>query len=635
MTAEQISSRGGQVFSLKPLRLWSRPIILLFVCASVFLAVVSRRMLLREDGGGSRFILLVAVVAAAFVVGAAILRARRSSLCIRLLPDRLVLPQRLGLASGFELPYREMTKLVLQDHRNPAYLLFGGPRGDFVFALKAFSEPQAAYALHNEVRERVRAFLPRGEDRIRVFDEQSKMAATQEVHSLRGAAIVFWALMVVYLLQFFGSAFDGPEDGLPLLLVRLGANSLELVRDGQWFRLVSANFLHANYFHLGLNALGILTLGIAIERLLGTTAFFAVYLFSGLTGAAASAFLGPAELSVGASTAVFGLLGAFAWINLRHRTQTPPRFRPSGHWWLLVVVLSGVLAMAFPLVTDNMAHLGGFVGGLLVCILLVPSRVQLPLVKTPAWTALFARLLGAVTVVGLLCAVVHYIKDPAGDREKVFTNLVASKDTHPLLLNNIAWVLATRPDTTPDGLHMAKEAAEKALTRTVDAKERPTVSDTLATVMYRLGKFDRAIDLEMDALHSRDDRFLASQLARFLLARVEAKGTLVFEEDYPGTLHLRLTRQGPKRSPTLSVELSQPLNHSLVVHAVAVFEEKSVGLLRAQIPPTPAGVHLLEAPNKVLSRQWPDGTELVVGVVKRGDDDWKSWPMDKTALSLP
>jgi membrane associated rhomboid family serine protease len=127
------------------------------------------------------------------------------------------------------------------------------------------------------------------------------------------------------------------------------------IAGGEAWRLFTAPFLHAGLWHVGLNMLALWVLGGTLEPLLGRWRFVAVYLLSALGGATASyVFSDPRVLSVGASGAVFGLLGAILVALRRMNRDT------SGVVVLLLVNV--VLGFAFPGI-DWRAHLGGLVVG--------------------------------------------------------------------------------------------------------------------------------------------------------------------------------------------------------------------------------------------------------------------------------
>src|SRR5262249_57826104 len=87
------------------------------------------------------------------------------------------------------------------------------------------------------------------------------------------------------------------------------------VANGDWWRLITAAFLHANILHLGLNMLALVWLGGPVERYLGHLQYLALYLVSGLAGSAGALLAAPTSPTVGASGAIFGLLGAMLVIQ--------------------------------------------------------------------------------------------------------------------------------------------------------------------------------------------------------------------------------------------------------------------------------------------------------------------------------
>lgn len=131
------------------------------------------------------------------------------------------------------------------------------------------------------------------------------------------------------------------------------------VAAGEWYRIVSAGFLHAGLMHLAFNMLALLNLGAVLEPALGRARFAAVYATSLLTGSLGVLLLSPDKLTVGASGAVFGLMGALL-VAQRAKGIDPWQ---SG--------LGGVLAINL-LITFSLSryisvggHLGGLAGGLL------------------------------------------------------------------------------------------------------------------------------------------------------------------------------------------------------------------------------------------------------------------------------
>jgi membrane associated rhomboid family serine protease len=146
------------------------------------------------------------------------------------------------------------------------------------------------------------------------------------------------------------------------------------VADGEFYRLLTAAFLHAGLFHLAMNMFALAALGPALEQALGRVRFAALYVLSALGGSTLSYLVSaPNQFGVGASGAIFGLFGAY-YVVVRHLGgQTGPIAA------LLAVNL--VITFAVPII-DWRAHLGGLVTGALLALALAriprgPHRTQL------------------------------------------------------------------------------------------------------------------------------------------------------------------------------------------------------------------------------------------------------------------
>lgn len=144
-------------------------------------------------------------------------------------------------------------------------------------------------------------------------------------------------------------------------LVDMGALQPLLVANGEYWRLLTAIFLHASLFHLLLNSYALFLFGTIVESIFGTMRFAALYLVTGFVGAAASYAIGPpVRVSVGASGAIFGLLGAFLAYNLRRRNLSMAR--GNVRFALVLVGLNVLFGLTVPGI-DNAAHMGGLAAG--------------------------------------------------------------------------------------------------------------------------------------------------------------------------------------------------------------------------------------------------------------------------------
>jgi membrane associated rhomboid family serine protease len=190
--------------------------------------------------------------------------------------------------------------------------------------------------------------------------------------------VVLAALAAVFVVaEVLGGSTDNK------VLVRMGANYRPLVEQGEIWRLVTANFLHIGSVHLMVNGLSLFAVGPMLEKLFGTWKFLAIYVVAGVTGALASFLFNPDVPSAGASGAIFGLLGAMLIIGIHHQDAIPKHQKKSMRdlaLLMLVINLSfGFISLAVnrffgPVVPqlDNMAHLGGLVGGTAMAALVGP-----------------------------------------------------------------------------------------------------------------------------------------------------------------------------------------------------------------------------------------------------------------------
>ena len=131
-----------------------------------------------------------------------------------------------------------------------------------------------------------------------------------------------------------------------------------LVADGDWWRLITAAFLHGSILHIGFNMLMLWWVGAPIEEALGRGRFLALYFASALAGSAGALLWSPNAVTVGASGAIFGLLGA-ALVFERQGVHV------LGGSALSIIVLNLVISFLPGTNISIGGHLGGLVGGAL------------------------------------------------------------------------------------------------------------------------------------------------------------------------------------------------------------------------------------------------------------------------------
>jgi len=148
----------------------------------------------------------------------------------------------------------------------------------------------------------------------------------------------------------------------------LGVKIPSLVAHGEYWRLVTANFLHGGVWHLFFNLMGLLALGRVIEMFYGPARMLAIFILSAVAGAVASYFFTP-QISLGASTGVMGLMGALLAHNFRYRRYLPERLNRLIPMLLLLIALQVFFDLRQGH-TDLSGHLGGLFGGIVMAVLL-------------------------------------------------------------------------------------------------------------------------------------------------------------------------------------------------------------------------------------------------------------------------
>lgn len=184
-------------------------------------------------------------------------------------------------------------------------------------------------------------------------------------------AFAIAACLLVFVLMVLSGVSPSAPSGAAL--VRWGANGGFLVAQGQWWRPLTAAFVHVGFLHLFFNLYCLWHLGRVVERLFGSAAFAAVYVLTAFGAGLASIAWRPTGLSAGASGAVFGICGALVGF-MAVRRHVFPRHVLQPLWRNMAVFLGLNLAFGFIVPSiDNAAHIGGLACGVLCGLLLSPQ----------------------------------------------------------------------------------------------------------------------------------------------------------------------------------------------------------------------------------------------------------------------
>jgi rhomboid protease GluP len=162
-------------------------------------------------------------------------------------------------------------------------------------------------------------------------------------------------------------------------------DSRAILEGHQYWRLITAGFLHGSILHIAMNMWVLNDLGAEVERTYGTARFLIIYFAGTVFGFLLSAYLSPAP-SLGASAGLFGLIGAMIAFGLRNRTEVGRQIRGFYVKWAIYGMALGFLP-GFHI--DNYAHLGGLAAGLAIAYV-AGSPVHASKTTEQVWKALAA-----------------------------------------------------------------------------------------------------------------------------------------------------------------------------------------------------------------------------------------------------
>jgi membrane associated rhomboid family serine protease len=161
----------------------------------------------------------------------------------------------------------------------------------------------------------------------------------------------------IYLLTVVqGAGLNSPGGSLFNKWILVGPD----VAHGDWWRLVTSMFLHASILHIGFNMAALYFIGTPVELYLGRARYIGLYLVSGLAGSAGALIQSPSVPTLGASGAIFGILGAMLIIEW----QATGRLAGQAMTW---IVINLVISFSIPGISWG-GHVGGLIGGILITL---------------------------------------------------------------------------------------------------------------------------------------------------------------------------------------------------------------------------------------------------------------------------
>jgi membrane associated rhomboid family serine protease len=206
--------------------------------------------------------------------------------------------------------------------------------------------------------------------------------ARREFNRSRGAyatytPVVTWTLIGMNVGVFAVDAILGGMAGLGLMsgggpLMEAGYVSRDAVAAGEWWRILTSAFLHLGILHLVLNMWALYLFGPLLEQLYGHIEYLAIYLLCAAGGSVLTILVAPDQAAVGASGAIFGLLGLAFAVSRRRHLALPRQTRAVLGQIGSLLVINLAFTFFFPGISIT-GHIGGLAVGLLLGWLLPPS----------------------------------------------------------------------------------------------------------------------------------------------------------------------------------------------------------------------------------------------------------------------
>ncbi len=198
------------------------------------------------------------------------------------------------------------------------------------------------------------------------YSQHSELGLKGVVSGYCEQLVTYSAVLIMVTLNtalFFMSQDDY------LLAMDNFAFSKNVIESREYYRFVTAFFLHVDPVHLFINLISLGVLGGMLERFFGRARYFNILILSTLSGWFFSLIFSQYNLVVGASGGVFGLFGAYLVLKVVSKGSLQPSVDPMPYWWIALLLIFQVVSDLYINDTDFAAHIGGMIGGA-ICLVL-------------------------------------------------------------------------------------------------------------------------------------------------------------------------------------------------------------------------------------------------------------------------
>ncbi|QAA34174.1 rhomboid family intramembrane serine protease [Clostridium manihotivorum] len=223
--------------------------------------------------------------------------------------------------------------------------------------------------IYDKNNNQVLRFERNGEFVVNCIKEMN--GGTQNKFNFSGKSKITFVLIAINIVMFIITALASGDffDINGYVLVYFGAKQNDLIQAGQYYRLVTAMFLHGGLMHIAFNMYALYGLGNMIEMIYGKWRYLVIYFVAGILSTLTS-YIFSYGVSVGASGAIFGLLGAAVVFGLTEKDKIGKGFLRE---MVTVIGLNVLIGISTPNI-DNFGHFGGLLGGIIISFLIYDRR---------------------------------------------------------------------------------------------------------------------------------------------------------------------------------------------------------------------------------------------------------------------
>ncbi len=372
-----------------------------------------------------------------------------------------------------------------------------------------------------EVEENVPEFLSLIREAITFYEGGAENLAAREKISNSYESIIpvcsisICALLIIsYILQQV--LIENSDSVFELL--RSGGLNRYLFASGEYFRLTSSVFLHLNLFHLLVNLFTLMVFGNLIEHIILRINLIGLFLLSGVISSLLSLIQGRYAVTLGASGAIYGVIGAYIYIRIKY-SNILPSFIHLQQGWVLFLIFS--VNMLYSLLNSNVnfiCHLGGLVTGFIYTAVL--SGYKNHNVRKLGDRS---RISGGLLIILMFLYIYNFIsladfiqlhQDPEDYRKHFIQSVLSEGNAEPSdqVINLVSYYIANQKNASVNELYKARSKMEPIV------KKRPKnhqCMDTLALIYFRSGLIGEAVEMEKQALALKDIQEYKLRLKEF------------------------------------------------------------------------------------------------------------------------